>query len=176
MTTLPRVREHAADGAAARREVRVGVAALAVASGSGLLVTLGLGSCVAIVLWDGAARVGGMAHVLLPGPELSRDASNPAKFPCTAVPLLVRQMRAAGAGERLTARLVGGASMFRSLLASAGVNVGERNVVAARAALTVAGIPIAAEDVGGQHGRSVRFDVASGHVEVRTLRTGQREL
>ena len=110
MTTPRNVRERAADGTGARREVRVGVAALAVARGSGLLVTLGLGSCVAIVLWDEAARVGGLAHVLLPGPELSRDASNPAKFPCTAVPLLVRQMRAAGAGDRLTARLVGGAS------------------------------------------------------------------
>ncbi len=176
MTTPRNVRERAADGTGARREVRVGVAALAVARGSGLLVTLGLGSCVAIVLWDEAARVGGLAHVLLPGPELSRDASNPAKFPCTAVPLLVRQMRAAGAGDRLTARLVGGASMFRSLLASAGVNVGERNVVAARAALATAGIPVAAEDVGGHYGRSVRFDVATGQVEVRTLRTGEREL
>jgi chemotaxis protein CheD len=149
---------------------------MAVASGNELLVTLGLGSCVAILLWDETARVGGLAHVLLPGPELSRDASNPAKFPCTALPLLVRQMREAGAGETLTARLVGGASMFRSLLATAGVNVGERNVIAARAALSAAGIPVAAEDVGGRHGRSVRFDVATGAVEVRTLRTGGRAL
>jgi chemotaxis protein CheD len=149
---------------------------MAVASGNELLVTLGLGSCVAILLWDETARVGGLAHVLLPGPELSRDASNPAKFPCTALPLLVRQMREAGAGETLTARLVGGASMFRSLHATAGVNVGERNVIAARAALSAAGIPVAAEDVGGRHGRSVRFDVATGEVEVRTLRTGGRAL
>lgn len=165
-----------AAGAAERRDVRVGVAELAVARAHERLVTLGLGSCVAIVLWDESARVGGMAHVLLPGPELSRDRANPARFPCTAVPRLVHEMRGAGAGEALSARLVGGASMFRALLATAGVNIGERNVVAARAALEAAGIPIAAEDVGGEHGRSVRFDVATGRVEVRSLSAGDRVL
>ncbi|HEU4632239.1 MAG TPA: chemotaxis protein CheD [Gemmatimonadaceae bacterium] len=166
----------AADGAEERREIRVGVAELAAAVAGQQLVTLGLGSCIAILLWDEAARVGGLAHVLLPGPELSRDLGNPARFPCTAVPQLVQTMRAAGAGDELTGRLVGGASMFRALLATAGVNIGERNIVAARAALHAAGIPLTGEDVGGQHGRSVRFDVGSGRVEVRSLSAGDRVL
>ena len=63
-----------------------------------VLVTLGLGSCVAIVLHDAAARVGGLAHVLLPSATLSRDRDNPARFPETAVPWRerLRSLRAAG--------------------------------------------------------------------------------
>ncbi len=49
-----------------------------------VIVTLGLGSCVAIMLYDPEAQVGGMAHVLLPSKSLARDADNPAKFPETA--------------------------------------------------------------------------------------------
>ncbi|HEY0971351.1 MAG TPA: chemotaxis protein CheD [Gemmatimonadales bacterium] len=163
------------DRGVAQVERRVGLADHAVAR-EGVIVTLGLGSCVAIVLHDARARVGGLAHVLLPDPSLSRDGTNDARFPCTAVPLLLSEMRRLGTRDGVTARLVGGASMFRSILASTGLNVGERNVVAARLALEAAGVPLLAEDVGGEHGRSVVFDVASGRVTVRSLRAGEREL
>ena len=65
------------------------VADYAVASGDAVISTIGLGSCVAIVLHDPVARVGGLAHVLLPSEAMSRDTGNRAKFPGTAVPLLV---------------------------------------------------------------------------------------
>ena len=67
----------------------VRVAQQAVGGADDTLVTLGLGSCVAIVLHDEAARVGGMAHILLPEPALSRDQGNASKFATTAVPALV---------------------------------------------------------------------------------------
>lgn len=149
------------------------------AGGAGTeLVTLGLGSCVAIVLHDAVARVGGMAHVLLPSRSLAtRGADNPAKFPETAVPALLEEMRRLGAEpRRMTARLVGGASMFANLSPTGAVQMGERNVVATRQALTAAGIPITAEAVGGAIGRSVRFRVADGAVTVRTLADGERAL
>ena len=53
-------------------EIRVSVADYAVAA-RGTITTIGLGSCVAIVLYDAAARVGGLAHVLLPSGSMSRD-------------------------------------------------------------------------------------------------------
>lgn len=158
------------------RELRVRVADMAVASGPTRLITVGLGSCVAIVLHDPATGIGGLAHVLLPSPSMSRDSDNPAKFPSTAIPVLLSDMARLGARGRVTARLVGGASMFRSLLASGGVNVGERNVVASREALDAAGIALLAEDTGGEHGRSVYFDVATGRLRVRSMAMGDREL
>jgi chemotaxis protein CheD len=142
------------------------------------LVSLGLGSCVAIILHDAEARVGGMAHVLLPSRSLSsRGAANAAKFPETAVPALIEQMAALGAQpRRMSARLVGGASMFANLTPLGAVQMGERNVVASRQALATAGIPIVAEATGGTVGRSVRLRIVDGSVSIRTLVDGERTL
>jgi chemotaxis protein CheD len=143
-----------------------------------VLVTLGLGSCVAIALYDPAARLGGLAHVLLPTPALARDRSNPAKFPETVVPLLVDRLVALGAArERLRARLVGGSSMFAPGVQVAGApHMGERNVLAARDALKAARIPIVAEDTGGNHGRSVYFSLDDGRIEIRSVAHGTRHI
>jgi hypothetical protein len=55
----------------------------------GRITTTGLGSCVAIALYDAVARVGALAHILLPDRGLARDTGNPARFAETAVPALV---------------------------------------------------------------------------------------
>ncbi len=153
--------------ASTERYVRVAEWAL---ERQGIIVTLGLGSCVAIMLHDPEARIGAMAHVLLPSHSLARDQSNPAKFPETAVPFLVQQMLAAGASrQRLVAKLAGGASMFAQLMTPGTVQMGERNIAASRAALRAASIPIVGEAVGGERGRSVRFWPRNGRVETRTV-------
>lgn len=158
-------------GAPARgRETVIKVAEWAVECDGGVLVTLGLGSCVAIMLHDQKAAVGAMAHVLLPSSSLSRDVSNPAKFPETAVPLLIEALVAAGGARgRLVAKLAGGASMFAQLMTPGTLQMGERNAVAVRAALRCAGVPVVAEALGGERGRSVWFHVANGRVEVRSV-------
>jgi chemotaxis protein CheD len=157
-------------------EIRVKVADYAVAA-TGTISTIGLGSCVAIILYDARAHVGGMAHVLLPSETMSRDRSNPAKFPATAVPLLLGEMRLLGGRvERIRAKIVGGASMFGNLIPSGGINVGERNIAAVRGVLSQAKIPIIAEDVGSDHGRSVFLFLDDGRVEVRSLKKGSSVL
>jgi chemotaxis protein CheD len=148
----------------------VKVADWAAERGNAVLVTLGLGSCVAIMLHDPEAGAGAMAHILLPSRSLARDATNLAKFPETAVPLLVERLTGLGAEpRRLVAKLAGGASMFAQLMTPGSVQMGERNLVAARDVLRRAGIPLVREAVGGGAGRSVRFFVANGLVEVRSV-------
>ena len=148
----------------------VKVAQAAVGGPDDTLVTLGLGSCVAILLHDAEARVGGLAHVLLPEPALSRDQGNVSKFATTAVPALVQEMARMGARPgRLKARLVGGAAMFQTLMVPGSLNMGARNVIASKQALEQAGIPIVAEDVGGDYGRSVRFYVGAGKTTVSSV-------
>src|SRR5881227_2984809 len=154
--------------AAEPRVTIVKVAEWAAARADGVIVTLGLGSCVAIMLHDPQARAGAMAHVLLPSKSLARDATNPAKFPETAVPLLVHRLATLGADPRhLVAKLAGGASMFAQLMTPGSVQMGERNIAAARAELRRAGIPVMAEAVGGGAGRSVRFHVEIGRASCR---------
>jgi len=157
------------------RERVVGVAQWAVDQGDAVLVTLGLGSCVAVVLYDAQAKVGALLHLLLPSKQMSRDDSNPGRFPETALPLALAEMEAAGAQrDRLAAWLVGGASMFGA--ASATIAMGERNVAAARRALANAHVPLVAEDVLERHGRSVYFHLDDGRIEVRTVEHGSRTL
>ena len=152
------------------KEVIVKVADWAAERGDRVLVTLGLGSCVAIMLHDSERGAGAMAHVLLPSRSLSRDATNPAKFPDSAVPLLVERLKGLGAEpRRLVAKLAGGASMFSQLMTPGTIQMGERNIVAARNALRAAGIPIVREAVGGERGRSVRFHVKDGRAEIRSV-------
>jgi chemotaxis protein CheD len=81
-------------------------------------------------------------------------------------------MKKLGARGPFVAKIVGGASMFGALMAGGGVNMGDRNVMSSRQALAKSGVQLTAEDVGGEHGRSVYFNVADGRVSVRSLKTG----
>ena len=159
-------------------DVRVKVADYAVRRGNDIIATIGLGSCVAIALYDRESRTGGLAHILLPSMAMSRETSNPAKFPETIVPIMLAEMRALGMAPnaRVLAKIAGGASMFGQLVNGTGINVGERNIVATKEALAAARIDLVAEDTGLDYGRSVYFHLADGRVDVRSLKKGDRVL
>lgn len=140
-----------------------------------VLVCLGLGSCVAVILYDAVAGVGGMAHTVLPDSAAGRSAASGAKFVDLAVPMLIEEMSAAGARRmRLVADLVGGACMLSSLQQSALGQVGPRNIEATRRALARAKVRIRTDETGGSLGRSARLRVADGGLEVSTA-GGARE-
>ena len=158
-------------------EIIVQVADLRVGSNHDVLVTIGLGSCVAVVLHDPVAKVGGLAHVLLPSPALSRKDESLAKFPQTAVPKLLELMAQRGANtRRVSARLAGGASMFASLAAPGTIQMGERNTVACRQVLIHHGVPIVGQATGGDYGRTVKLWVADGRVEISSVSHGVQSL
>jgi chemotaxis protein CheD len=142
------------------------------------LVAYGLGSCVAICLWDPAARVAGMAHVVLPGADPS-GAPN-AKFARSALPALIARMQGQGAGSdprRFIARLAGGAQVLQ--LGGSGnlPRVGEQNGRAVREVLAAAGVTLKAHDLGGSKGRSVWFDPREdGQIRVRAIGSSDRYL
>jgi chemotaxis protein CheD len=156
-------------------EVVVDIADFAVTGGDGVLVTAGLGSCVALALHDPSAGIAGLAHILLPSVGTGPPSIHPAKYADTGVPLLLEEMRRHGAHGPVVARMAGGARMFAALL-STGINMGQRNIDATRTALERLGIPVVAEDVGGEYGRSVRVTAATGAMTVRSLVGGDREL
>lgn len=156
----------------------VGIAELAAARAPGTLTALALGSCVAVLLYDRAAQVGGLAHVLLPTTAIGRARDDrPARFAPVAVERLTEAVLALGAERpRLTARLVGGASMFTSLQPVGSIQMGERNVHAVREALHRLGIRKTGELVGGDYGRSVDLDLATGRVTVTSYQHDPVEL
>jgi chemotaxis protein CheD len=161
--------------AAGRQAVRIGE--LAVMTGGGVLFTIGLGSCVAVALYDGSSRVAGLAHVMLPAPTDARPGAPLGRFASTAVPALVDAMVGMGATrERLRARIAGGASMFSRVLPDSGRDLGRRNVAAVHAALAAAGVPLDGREVGGEHGRSVFLHCEDGRLVVTSVRHGDVEL
>jgi chemotaxis protein CheD len=131
------------------------------------IVTYGLGSCIAICVFDPVAQVGGLAHVMLPDSEMdgSKAEANPFIFADTGVRALVR--RAAGLGanpSRLAVAIAGGAQVMDD----AGVfNIGKRNHLAVRRALWKAGLLIQAEAIGGDVARTVWLEVGAGRFWVR---------
>jgi chemotaxis protein CheD len=154
-------------------EILVHVAEYKVGGPGNVLLTIGLGSCVAVMLHDAGAKVGGLAHILLPSPALSRRDQNPGKFPQTAIPLLLQEMAGRGAdAARITARIAGGASMFANLQPLGTIQMGERNLVAVRTALTQHSIPLVGSEVGGDFGRTVRLFADDGRIEVSAVRRG----
>jgi chemotaxis protein CheD len=151
--------------------VAVHIGDVKVAGEGATLLTIGLGSCVAIVLYDPKVRIGGLAHAMLPHPSNGRKDAPPGRFAATAVPQLLELMKAAGASpRRIRARLAGGASMFRDLLEGDGLKLGRRNVEAAREALAELGIDIDGEDVFGTYGRSVYLNTEDGTLRVTSVR------
>ena len=117
--------------------IMVRVAVWVAASECGTLATFGLGSCVAIVLYDPVAQVGGIATCCFPTKRCraiqSRGNFRPPRSRCS-LPTWSASVRSR---SRVRARLVGGASMFAAILPSVGINMGERNVLATREALSV---------------------------------------
>ena len=135
------------------------------------LVAFGLGSCVALGLWDGEAAIAGMAHVVLPGQD-PQGSPNP-KFARSALPALMSLMRAQGATtdpRRLVARLAGGAQVLVMDTARRIARVGDANAQAVVEVLTDAGVAIEGCDLGGAQGRSVWFDPRQGgRIRVRAI-------
>jgi chemotaxis protein CheD len=158
--------------------LQVGIAELEVGRSPVRLQAVALGSCIAVILHDPVAHAGGLAHVLLPSQHIGRPRPDqPARAVPTAISALLEGMLALGADPaRLTARLVGGASMFAALQPSGALQMGERNIAAARAALRQHGLRLIGEAVGGDFGRTVELDVASGKVLVTSYQRGTVEL
>jgi chemotaxis protein CheD len=148
--------------------VTVGMAELKVVAPPEKLAIHGLGSCVALALYDPEAKVAGLAHAMLPNGPSSAAAAQAGKFCDLAVPALLQQMEALGADRsRIFARIVGGATMFSFAGERGGPPaLGERNLIAAREALTAAGIDIRAEEAGGSQGRSLELEPAEGTLAV----------
>jgi chemotaxis protein CheD len=138
------------------------------ASADDVLITYALGSCIAVVLHDPVARVGGLLHYMLPDSALDRAKAgqSPSMFADTGIPLLLSKVaESGGQRRRLVVRLAGGAQVVND----GGVfDIGKRNYLAARKLLWKAGMMVRAEEVGGNIPRTVRLDVASGKVWLRS--------
>lgn len=148
----------------------IGIAEQVVSRAPDRLVTLGLGSCVGLVLFDPVTKVGGMVHIMLPCAPQDMAEVNKFKFADTAVPEMIRLVTSAGASRHtLQAKLAGGAHMFNYSYQTDVMGIGKRNVDVCLEQLQTHRIPVAAQDTGGTFGRSIEFNCEDGTLQVRTV-------
>ena len=135
---------------------------------SAVLVTYSLGSCIGVSIYDPVARVGGLLHFMLP--EAPADAAQAGKSPYmfadSGIPMMFREAYEKGAQKRrLRVRVAGGAQ----IMDGQGVfNIGHRNCLAMRKIFWKAGVIVHAEETGGNSARTMRFEIASGRIFLRS--------
>jgi chemotaxis protein CheD len=159
--------------------IHVGMADLVVSKHPATLITLGLGSCIGLVIFDQITRTAGMVHIMLPDSREAKNIPKPGKFADTAVPLLLEDLAKLGVSKsQLRAKMAGGAQMFSlpGKTDSAIFGVGNRNIEATMKMLAAAGIKLVASDTGGSKGRSVEFSTETLKFMVKTLGSGTKEL
>lgn len=150
--------------------ITIGMAELKVVKKPLDLTTIGLGSCVGICLFDNRAKVIGLAHAMLPESSQIIDNSNKAKFVDTSIYQMIEEMILLGAVKtRIVAKIIGGAQMFDYNSTTDFMRIGDRNIVASRKYLSILGIPIIAEDVGGNTGRTIVVSSTTGVVTVKSI-------
>lgn len=162
------------------KETNVGLGEQAVScSPDDILVAYGLGSCVGVVMTDPMSRVSGLLHAVLPKATdgMEQTDRNPSKYVEGGIEGLIAALVKQGANKnRLIVRLIGGANMLVSSGLTRSFDIGTRNLEAARTTLNRLRMPIAAEEVGGHTGRTVRVYVADSRVTVRVIGEKEREI
>lgn len=159
------------------KEIKVGIADMNTAYSPDKIITVGLGSCIGIAIHDRIEGLGGLAHIMLPDSTQFNNIKNPLKFADLAVPLLIEKLEKLGSNRKnLKAKIAGGASMFNFSDRSMIMDIGNRNGTAVKDSLKKNSIPVIGEDIGGNKGRTMIFDISNGIVLIKTVGIGLKEL
>lgn len=150
--------------------VKVGMADLNICSAPDSITTLGLGSCVGIILYDSVKKIAGMVHVMLPDSTKIKNNENVAKFADTGIDALIDKLVSVGANKsRLVAKIAGGAQMFAFSSNNDMLRIGERNIEASKNKLKSLGVRLLAEDTGLDYGRTIEFFPETGELYIKSV-------
>ncbi|AIY82720.1 MAG: chemotaxis protein CheD [Clostridium baratii] len=134
------------------------------------IITVGLGSCVGVIIYDDKNKVFGLAHIMLSDSTQFKNVQNIGKYVDLAIPELIRQVIKNGAlRKNLKCKLTGGASMFNFSDTSLISDIGKRNVIKAREVLLKEKIEIISEDVFGTKGRTISINTSTGEIFVKMV-------
>lgn len=137
------------------------------------VITYSLGSCIGLVVYDPAVRVGGILHYMLPESSIDPDkaAARPLMFADTGIPILFKSAYQLGAVKsRIRIYVAGGAEILDQ---KGFFNIGKRNYLALKKIFFKNNVIIHRQDVGGNINRTVRLDIGTGDIYVKT--SGGRE-
>jgi chemotaxis protein CheD len=138
------------------------------------IVTYSLGSCIGLVLYDPIARVGGMLHYMLPESSIDKEkaGARPYMFADSGIPRLFKATYKLGAvKQRMKIYVAGGAEILDQ---KGFFNIGKRNYMALKKMFFKNHVIINKQNVGGNVNRTVRLEIETGDIYVKT--SGSKEV
>ena len=125
------------------------------------MISIVVGSCIVVCVFDRKQKIGGMNHFQLPVIRNTKHAT--ARYGNVAVPALINLMIDEGSkNEHLEAQILGGS--YNPEIGDK--NIGQENIRIAKKILTKKGIHLASEDVGGEKGRKIIFNTNTNELAV----------
>ena len=140
------------------------------------VVTYSLGSCIGLVIYDPVARVGGILHYMLPESSIDREKAKikPFMFADTGIPRFFKTAYKLGAKKpRIKIYVAGGAEILDQ---KGFFNIGKRNYMALKKMFFKNKVMINKQDVGGNINRTVRIEIATGDIFVKTSGSGETKI
>ena len=160
------------------RELVVGIADFKAAKEGMKLTTIGLGSCIGVIIYHRRKPLAALGHFMLPDSNSARKGQpiKPAKYGDTCIEAIVNELKKNGCHTAdLEAKAAGGASMFKRIGNSTPMmDISTRNIESLKENLKLFGIPLRAEDTGGSRGRTITFDVDSRELLVKVVDPGNQ--
>lgn len=150
-------------------QIKVGISDYKIAQAPDVLVTIGLGSCIGIAIYEPKSRMGALSHIMLPDSTSFSDVSNWPKFADLALPRIVSELKERTQADTFQVKIAGGASMFAFTSESSTLQIGQRNIETVRQTLDDLKLPILSEHLGGNMGRSMFVDLETFDVRVRMV-------
>lgn len=153
--------------------VRVSISAYKLCHSPQKIETVGLGSCMGVLIFDRTTGICGMAHVMLPDSKKITSETNRKKFADTCLQDMYDEMLSEGvlSANQLVAKIAGGAKMFSKKMSNEFLNIGAQNYLAVCRKLAALNIPVLAEDVGGTCSRTITFDPVTEELSIRVVET-----
>jgi chemotaxis protein CheD len=153
----------------------VGVADMKVSNNPAeTVMTFSLGSCIGLVIYDPAVKVGGILHYMLPESSIDREkaSARPFMFADTGIPMLFKTTYQMGAVKsRMKIYVAGGAEILDQ---KGFFNIGKRNYMALKKMFFKNDVIIHKQDVGGNVNRTIRLEIGTGDIYVKT--SGSQEV
>ncbi len=147
----------------------VGVADMKVSNNpNDTIMTYSLGSCIGLVIYDAAVKVGGILHYMLPESNIDKTKAqkNPFMFADTGIPRLFKGAYQFDAKKsRMKIYVFGGAQILDQ---KGFFNIGKRNYMALKKMFFKNKVIIDTQQVGGEVNRTIRLEIKTGELFVKT--------
>ena len=140
------------------------------------IVTYSLGSCIGVVIYDPQVKAGGILHYMLPDSTIDKKKAQakPFMFADTGIPRLFKQTYTLGGKkQRMKIFIAGGAEILDQ---KGFFNIGKRNYTALKKLFFRNNVIANRQEVGGNVNRTIRLEIATGDIYIKTSGAGEEKI